>query len=202
LERLGQETRVVRSDRIDVAGVEALEPAAIVLSPGPCTPSEAGCSLEVVRHLHGRVPILGICLGHQAIGAALGGRVVRATEPVHGRSSLVYHQGRGVFSGLPNPFSACRYHSLVVEEASLPDCLEVAARTADGKIMALSHRHYPTIGLQFHPESILTDCGYPLLAAFLRQAGMEPRFPIPTIEGERVEEIVPATAPPTSPVTF
>lgn len=177
-ERLGHATRVVRNTAIDVADVESLDPAAIVLSPGPCTPERAGCTLELVRRFHARVPILGICLGHQTIAAALGGRVVRAKEPVHGRSLPVYHCGRGMFAGLPNPLVGCRYHSLVVEEASLPECLEVTAHSEDGTVMAIQHRRFPIVGLQFHPESILTECGYPLLAAFLRLAGL----PTPAID--------------------
>src|SRR5687768_12146027 len=129
LQRLGQETVVVRNDAIDVAGIRMLRPTAIVLSPGPCTPSEAGCSLEVVRELEGEFPMLGVCLGHQIIGEALGGRVIRAPQPMHGRTSLVQHSGQGLFAGLPSPLSVCRYHSLVVEEWSLPDELEVTARS-------------------------------------------------------------------------
>jgi anthranilate synthase/aminodeoxychorismate synthase-like glutamine amidotransferase len=184
LERLGQATRVVRNTAIDAAGVRRMQPRALVLSPGPCTPRQAGCSIDLVRAFHAELPILGICLGHQAIAEALGGRVVRATEPVHGRTSAGFHQGRGIFAGLPNPITAARYHSLVVEEPSLPACLEVTARTADGTIMALRHREHPVVGLQFHPESILTEAGYPLLAAFLRLAGLPVREPLPTIESE------------------
>jgi len=183
-ERLGHSTRVVRNTAIDAAGLRAAAPQAIVLSPGPCTPQQAGCSLEVVRAFHAELPILGVCLGHQAIAAALGGRVVRAGEPVHGRSSPVWHDGRGVFAGLPNPIVAARYHSLVVEEASLPACLEVSARTDDATIMALRHREFPVVGLQFHPESILTDMGYALLAGFLRVAGLPVPAEVPAIEGE------------------
>jgi anthranilate synthase component II len=185
-QRLGHTTRVVRNTAITAEEVESLRPDAIVLSPGPCTPQRAGCSLNLVRRLYAHAPLLGICLGHQTIAAALGGRVVRAKEPVHGRTSLVYHQGRGVFAGLPNPLVACRYHSLVVDEESLPDCLTVAARTADGTIMALQHRTLPVVGLQFHPESILTDCGYPLLAAFLRLAGLSTPAELPNIQGTEV----------------
>lgn len=167
-QRLGHATHVIRNTAIDAAGVWALGPEALVLSPGPCTPRQAGCSLELVRQFHAELPILGICLGHQAIAEALGGRVVRAKEPVHGRSSAIRHDGRGVFTGLPQPIIGCRYHSLVVEEVSLPDCLEVSARLEDGTVMAVRHREFPVVGLQFHPESILTGVGYPLLAAFLR----------------------------------
>ena len=186
-QRLGHETRVVRNDAIDAAGVRALRPDALVLSPGPCAPEQAGCSLELVRSLHAELPTLGVCLGHQAIAAALGGQVTRAPEPVHGRASDVYHEGRGIFAGLPNPLRACRYHSLVVEEASLPDGLDVTARTADGVVMALAHRELPVVGVQFHPESVLTDAGYEMLAAFLRLAGLSVPTPIPTIAGEMPE---------------
>jgi anthranilate synthase/aminodeoxychorismate synthase-like glutamine amidotransferase len=203
LQRLGQTTRVVRNDALDVAEIVRLAPRAIVLSPGPCAPRQAGCSLEVVRRLHARLPILGVCLGHQAIGEALGGRVVRAREVVHGRSSHVFHNGRGVFAGLPNPFEAGRYHSLVVEEASLPDCLEVTARTADGVVMALQHGRFPVVGVQFHPESILTRHGLPLLANFLEMAGMEVARRA-TFESELREppEKEPAAPPAARPVTF
>jgi anthranilate synthase component II len=198
-ERLGQETLVVRNDAIDAAGIVRLAPQAIVLSPGPCSPSEAGCSLDVVEQLYRDIPILGICLGHQTIGMALGGLVVRATEPVHGRTSPIVHQGRGVFAGLPSPLIACRYHSLVVEEASLPLGLEVTARTTDGVVMAIEHRELPVVGLQFHPESILTDRGYDLLAAFLRRAGLAVTAEPPSIASERVEprpEFVPSDSTP------
>jgi anthranilate synthase/aminodeoxychorismate synthase-like glutamine amidotransferase len=184
LRRLGQTTHVVRNTAIDAAGVRKLQADAVVLSPGPCTPREAGCSLDVVRQLAGHVPILGVCLGHQVIAEALGGRVVRAREPVHGRTSLVYHNGQGIFAGLVNPIVAGRYHSLVVEEASLPEELEITARTEDGTIMAIAHRQWPLVGLQFHPESVLTECGYPLLAAFLRLAGLRIPAPLPGIESE------------------
>lgn len=200
-ERLGQITHVVRNDAIDVRTVAALQPSAVVLSPGPCTPDEAGCSLDVVRQLAGKVPILGICLGHQAIGAALGGRIVRAAEPVHGRTSPVFHDGRGVFAGLPSPIIGCRYHSLAVERATLPNELEVSAWTADGTIMGLRHRTQCLVGLQFHPESILTDVGYDLLAGFLRLAGI-PVSAMPRIDGERDEPIVSAAPLPGVPVTF
>ena len=183
-ECLGQVTYVVRNTAIDVAGVRALEPEAVVISPGPCTPSQAGCSLEVVRRLHGELPILGVCLGHQAIAEALGGRVVRAPEPIHGRTSSIRHDGRGVFAGLPKRIVACRYHSLVVDETTLPACLEVSARTDDGTVMALRHRTLPVVGLQFHPESILTDVGYRLLASFLRLAGLSVAAGVPAFDSE------------------
>ena len=172
LVRLGQETRVVRNDEIDVAAVRRLGPPGIVISPGPCTPREAGCSLDVVRELSGEIPILGVCLGHQAIGAAFGGQVVRAPRPIHGRSSLIVHGASGLFAGLPSPLRVARYHSLVVADEGLPSELEVTARSEDGVLMALSHRRHPTHGVQFHPESILTERGYELLANFLRIAGL------------------------------
>jgi anthranilate synthase/aminodeoxychorismate synthase-like glutamine amidotransferase len=184
LQRLGQRTQVVRNTAIDVAAVRNVAPQALVLSPGPGAPEQAGSSLELVRELHAELPILGVCLGHQTIAQALGGRIVRAAEPVHGRTSLVYHNGRGVLAGLPSPIVATRYHSLVVDEASLPPELEVTARTEDGTIMAIQHRRLPIVGLQFHPESILTEHGYAILAAFLRRAGLRVSGELPTIDGE------------------
>jgi anthranilate synthase/aminodeoxychorismate synthase-like glutamine amidotransferase len=183
-QRLGHQTCVKRNTAIDVAGARALQARAIVLSPGPCTPREAGCSLELVRAFYRELPILGVCLGHQTIAEALGGRIVRAKEPVHGRTSRIHHDGRGVFSGMPSPIVGCRYHSLVVDEGSLPECLEVSARTEDGTVMGLRHRRLPVVGLQFHPESILTDHGYPLLAGFLRLAGLRLPADLPGIEDE------------------
>ena len=200
-ERLGQETHVARNDVLSVPTIERMRPSAIVLSPGPCTPIQAGCSLDIVRQLHYKLPILGICLGHQTIGAAFGGRIVRAEEPVHGRTSAIHHAGNGIFAGLPDPITGCRYHSLVVQPESLPDCLEVTARTDDGVIMGLAHRELPVVGLQFHPESILTDAGYDLLANFLRLAGIPVGAELPTIESEISER--PAESPlPLGPVTF
>ena len=200
-ERLGQCTRVVRNDATTADEIAAWGPDAIVLSPGPCTPNESGCSLEVVRQLAGSVPILGICLGHQTIGAAFGGRIIRAAEPVHGRVSDVFHAGKSVFAGLPSPLVACRYHSLVIEPTSLPAELQVTAWTADGTIMAVAHRAVPIVGLQFHPESILTDTGYDLLAAFLRVAGLASSGDLPRIESERIAAPL-RPPPPTAPVTF
>jgi anthranilate synthase/aminodeoxychorismate synthase-like glutamine amidotransferase len=203
LQRLGQETRVVRNDAVSVADIWRMKPDAIVLSPGPCTPTEAGCSLEVVRELTGEIPILGVCLGHQTIAAALGGKVVQAKEPVHGRASQVQHQGKGVFAGLPNPLTVGRYHSLVVEEKSLPPELAVTARTADGTVMALAHRQHPVVGVQFHPESILTRGGYELLANFLRLAGLPPPSELPSFTSEAPPDEVAAASPlPSRPVTF
>ncbi len=169
---LGEEVRVIRNDALDLAGVRALDPSAIVISPGPGTPDDAGISLEVLAALSGVVPIFGVCLGHQAIGQAFGGKVVRARSIMHGKTSMIHHDGRGVFAGLPNPFEATRYHSLVVEQASLPKCLEVSAWTenADGsrdEIMGLRHRSLAVEGVQFHPESILTQHGHAMLRNFL-----------------------------------
>jgi anthranilate synthase component II len=170
-ERLGQETLVVRNDAATVGEVRRLSPQAIVLSPGPCTPAEAGCSIDVVRELHDEVPMLGVCLGHQAIAAALGGRVVRAPEPRHGRTSQVAHPASRLFARVPSPLTVCRYHSLVVDEANLPASLQVTARAEDGTIMALEHATRPLFGVQFHPEAALTEHGYQLLENFLHLAG-------------------------------
>jgi anthranilate synthase component 2/para-aminobenzoate synthetase component 2 len=170
LQELGQEVRVFRNDRVTLEEMEALSPSHIVISPGPCTPDEAGISLAAIKHFAGRIPILGVCLGHQAIGQAFGGRVVRAGRPMHGKTSLVYHDGTGIYRGLPNPFAAARYHSLLVERETLPDCLTITAQTDQGEIMGLRHREYPVEGVQFHPESILTMVGKKLLANFLTLA--------------------------------
>lgn len=201
-ERLGQRTHVVRSDAIGVAGVRSLQPSAVVISPGPCTPREAGCSLDVVRHLASEFPILGVCLGHQTIAAALGGRVTRSAEPVHGRASVIQHNGRGLFAGLPNPMRVGRYHSLLVHTADLPDELEVTATTADGVIMGIAHRDYPVFGLQFHPESILTECGYGLLAGFLREAGIAVDEGQLSIDSELRAPAEDSFLVPAQPVTF
>jgi anthranilate synthase/aminodeoxychorismate synthase-like glutamine amidotransferase len=200
--RLGQEVCVVRNDAIDVARIRALGPQAIVLSPGPCTPDEAGCSLDVVRQLWAAVPLLGVCLGHQAIVAALGGSVVRAPIPMHGRASQVFHDGQGVFCDIPNPIKACRYHSLVVDRASLPADLQVSATTRDDVVMAVRHRRRPVIGLQFHPESILTEYGYAVLSNFLRMAGLELPVETPSMEDERQVPRPTAETLPLTPVTF
>jgi anthranilate synthase/aminodeoxychorismate synthase-like glutamine amidotransferase len=168
LGELGQELVVYRNDRITLSEIESLAPERIVVSPGPCTPDQAGISVETIRRLAGRIPILGVCLGHQAIARAFGGKVVRAPQPVHGKTSEIVHDSRTVFAGLPNPFTATRYHSLIVEEASLPDCLEISARSQDGLIMGIRHRAYPVDGVQFHPESILTTVGKDLLRNFVK----------------------------------
>ena len=172
---LGCETHVVRNDAVTVAEVRELAPSAIVISPGPCTPREAGVSMELVRELGPSIPMLGVCLGHQAIAAALGGQVIRADEPVHGRTSWVRHDGRRLFAGLPNPLRATRYHSLIVDEVTLPSDLIVTARTEDGVPMALEHERWPLFGVQFHPESVLSQCGRALLGNFLSLAGLPVR---------------------------
>ena len=167
LGELGEDVRTHRNDQITLDEIEAMKPDRIVISPGPCTPNEAGISVPLLRHFAGRLPILGVCLGHQAIGAAFGGRVVRAREVMHGKTSPVEHTGVGVFRGLPNPFTVTRYHSLAIERATLPDCLEVTAWTDDGEIMGVRHREFAIEGVQFHPESILTEHGHALLKNFL-----------------------------------
>jgi anthranilate synthase component 2 len=168
----GAACAVRRNDAISVEDALALKPQAIVLSPGPCTPDEAGICVELVRAAAGRVPLLGVCLGHQAIGQAFGGKVVRASVPMHGKLSAIRHDGTGLFRGLPSPFRATRYHSLIVERASLPADLAVTAETEDGTIMGLAHRRHPIWGVQFHPESIATEHGHRLLANFLEIAGI------------------------------
>jgi anthranilate synthase/aminodeoxychorismate synthase-like glutamine amidotransferase len=168
LGELGTELIVRRNDAITVAEIERLAPQRIVISPGPKTPSEAGICLDVIKTFSGRIPILGVCLGHQAIGQAFGGRVIRAPELMHGKTSLISHDGKTIFSGLPNPFIATRYHSLIVERESLPACLEISATSPDGLIMGLRHRTMQVEGVQFHPESILTEVGKTLLANFLK----------------------------------
>ncbi len=163
-----EEVEVVRSDRITVEAIEGMAPSHLILSPGPCTPREAGVSVEAVRRLGAGLPVLGICLGHQAIAEAYGGRVVRSERPLHGRASPVLHDGRDLFEGLPNPFVAGRYHSLIVEAGSLPAELEVSARDEAGAIMAIRHRVHPVRGVQFHPESVLTPEGHGIVRAFVR----------------------------------
>jgi anthranilate synthase component II len=164
---LGEDVHTVRNDQIDVAGMAALKPARIVFSPGPCTPAEAGVCVEAIRHFAGRVPLLGVCLGHQSIGAALGGKVVRAGLPMHGKTSTIEHDSAGVFKSLPQDFTVVRYHSLVIERVSLPAELVVTATSNDGEIMGVRHAALPIEGVQFHPESILSEHGHAMLRNFL-----------------------------------
>lgn len=164
---LGQEMKVYRNNKITIAEIEKMAPDRIVVSPGPCTPKEAGISIEVIRHFAGKVPILGVCLGHQAIGDAFGGDVVRAPYLMHGKTSMIHHDGRTVFAGLQNPFEATRYHSLIIKRETLPPVLEVSAWTDDGIIMGVRHRQHKLEGVQFHPESILTEHGHAMLKNFL-----------------------------------
>jgi anthranilate synthase component 2 len=171
---LGAEIRVFRNDEITVAQIAELAPSHIVVSPGPCTPTEAGISIEAIKYFGGKIPLLGVCLGHQGIGEAFGGKVIRAKRVMHGKVSAIHHHGQGVFTGLPNPFNATRYHSLVIEQESLPDCLEITAWTEnpDGsmeEIMGIRHKRLAIEGVQFHPESILTEHGHQLLQNFLRR---------------------------------
>ncbi len=178
LAELGADVKVVRNDELSIADIEALAPQKIVISPGPCTPNEAGISLTTIEHFAGRIPLLGICLGHQSIGQAFGGKVVRAREVMHGKVSAIHHNNSGVFHDLSNPFEATRYHSLVVEKDSLPDCLEITAwtQTADGEvdeIMGLRHKTLDVEGVQFHPESILSQHGHDLLRHFLEGEASE-----------------------------
>ncbi|MGG4397463.1 aminodeoxychorismate/anthranilate synthase component II [Paenibacillus thiaminolyticus] len=170
LGELGEEVQVCRNNEIDIAGIERLQPDHLLLSPGPCTPNEAGITLQVIEHFAGRIPILGVCLGHQAIGQAFGGEVVRAERLMHGKTSPIIHQGESIFVGLPNPFTATRYHSLIVDRASLPACLAITAETAEGEIMGLQHKEYPIVGVQFHPESIISEHGHQMLRNFLSMA--------------------------------
>lgn len=175
LSELGAEVQVYRNDQITLEEIEALHPDHIVVSPGPCTPNEAGLSCEVIERFGASIPTLGVCLGHQAIGQVYGGRIVRAPEPMHGKTSLMHHTSKGVFQGLPRPFPANRYHSLVVERETLPDVLEITAETDDGLIMGLRHRRYPVEGVQFHPESIMTPGGKDLLRNFLNKSSEQER---------------------------
>jgi para-aminobenzoate synthetase component II len=168
LGELGEDVRVYRNDKITLQQIEDLRPDRIVISPGPCTPKEAGVSVETIRQFAGRMPILGVCLGHQSLGVAFGGEVIRAQRLMHGKTSMISHDGKTIFRGLPNPFEATRYHSLLVNPENLPDCLEISARTAEGEIMGLRHRTLGVEGVQFHPESILTKAGKDLLRNFLK----------------------------------
>ena len=184
VELLGVETAVHSSHGLDVAGIARLAPQAIIISPGPCTPAEAGCSIAAVQAFRGRVPILGVCLGHQAIAAALSARIVRAREPVHGRTSPVHHDAINLFAGIESPMTAARYHSLVVDPATLPPGLAVTARDESGTVMAIEHVADRLYGVQFHPESILTPDGFRLLANFLDLAGIPHGPDIPTLESQ------------------
>ena len=167
LGELGEDVKVIRNDELTVDEIEKLAPQRVVVSPGPCTPNEAGVSLELIRRMAGRVPLLGVCLGHQAIGQAFGGRVIHARTLMHGKVSAIHHTGQGVFRGLPSPYNATRYHSLAIERSTCPQELEVTAWTEDGEIMGVRHRMLPVEGVQFHPESILTEHGHALLRNFL-----------------------------------
>ena len=175
LGELGTVPEVVRNDKISVEDAMALRPKAIVLSPGPCTPNEAGICLDLIRTTGPTTPVLGVCLGHQAIGQAYGGKVVRAPQPMHGKLSRIRCEGRGIFAGIPKQIEVTRYHSLIVERSSLPECLEITAETDDGIIMGLQHRTHPVHGVQFHPESIASEHGHDLLANFLTLAGLNPQ---------------------------
>jgi anthranilate synthase component 2 len=167
---LGEDVQVFRNDRITLAEIEKLAPARLVISPGPCSPEEAGISVAAIRHFSGKIPLLGVCLGHQSIGAAFGGKVVRSVSLMHGKTSPIHHLGSGLFAGLPSPFNATRYHSLVVERESFPPCLEITAWVDNGEIMGLAHRSLPVWGVQFHPESILTEGGMMILKNFLEMS--------------------------------
>jgi anthranilate synthase component 2 len=169
LGELGEDVRVYRNDEITIDEAEALEPQRIVVSPGPCTPNEAGVSVPLIQAFSGRVPILGVCLGHQSVGQAFGARIVHAKTLMHGKTSPIHHETKGVFRGLPNPLTATRYHSLVIDRGSLPDCLEITAHTDDGEIMGVRHKTLPVEGVQFHPESILSEAGHALLKNFLTE---------------------------------
>jgi anthranilate synthase/aminodeoxychorismate synthase-like glutamine amidotransferase len=171
LEQLDQEVKVFRNDRIDIQGIEALQPSAMVVSPGPGTPASSGVCLEAINRLGPSIPILGVCLGHQAIAASYGAKVVRADRIMHGKTSMIFHDGHSIFKDLTNPFEAVRYHSLIVQQDTVPDCLEISAWTADGEIMGLRHRKYPVEGVQFHPESILTETGTSILQNFSINGG-------------------------------
>jgi anthranilate synthase component 2 len=171
LGEMGHEIRVVRNDEIAAGDIAGLAPSHIVISPGPCTPNEAGISLDTIRQYAGKIPIFGVCLGHQSIGQAFGGKVIRAKQVMHGKTSKIFHDEKGAFTGLPNPFEATRYHSLIVERQSLPDCLEISAKTWDEEIMGLRHKTLAVEGVQFHPESFLTTVGKDLLRNFLQKGG-------------------------------
>lgn len=171
-EGVDEEIKVYRNDKISVQEIERLKPRRLLISPGPCTPQEAGISIEAITYFAGKIPVLGVCLGHQSMGEAFGGRTVRASRIMHGKTSPMYHDGKGVFTGLPDPFDGMRYHSLIVEEETLPDCLEVTCRTDEGELMGIRHKSLPLEGVQFHPESIMTPAGIKLLKNF-----MDPSYP-------------------------
>ncbi|WP_028609608.1 aminodeoxychorismate/anthranilate synthase component II [Paenibacillus harenae] len=175
LGELGEEITVKRNDEIDLAGIEALAPDHILISPGPCSPNEAGISLSLIEHFKGKIPIFGVCLGHQSIGQAFGGEVVRAEKLMHGKTSEIHHAGKSIFAGMPSPFTATRYHSLIVRRETLPDCLEITAETVEGEIMGLRHKEYAIEGVQFHPESIITEHGLTMLRNFLQARTGEAR---------------------------
>ncbi|HAY21915.1 anthranilate synthase component II [Desulfobacca acetoxidans] len=166
---LGARLTVFRNDKIDLVGLEELHPTHLIISPGPCSPKEAGISVAAIRHFAGRIPILGVCLGHQSIGEAFGGRIIRSPRLMHGKTSLIYHDGQDIFQGIPSPFEATRYHSLIVERETFPQCLEVSAQTAVGEIMGLRHKTHAIFGVQFHPESILTAEGMNILRNFIKR---------------------------------
>jgi para-aminobenzoate synthetase component II len=165
---LGEDVQVYRNDKITIEEIESLHPQRLVISPGPCTPKEAGVSIDAIRHFAGRLPLLGVCLGHQSLAAAFGGEVIRAERLMHGKTSMIHHDGKTVFRNLPNPFEATRYHSLIVKRSTLPDCFEISAETAEGEVMGMRHRTLGIEGVQFHPESILTTSGKDLLRNFLK----------------------------------
>ncbi|MCA9144965.1 MAG: aminodeoxychorismate/anthranilate synthase component II [Planctomycetaceae bacterium] len=200
-ERLGQETQVVRNDAIDADAIRKMSPAAIVLSPGPCTPNEAGCSLDVVRELWQSIPMLGVCLGHQTIAAAFGATITRSPQPMHGRTSLLFHHDSSIYQSTPSPFSVCRYHSLIVDRSTLPADLIVTSQTEAGIVMGVQHQQAPIVGMQFHPESILTEHGFQLLANFLRLAGLTSSV-LPNTRPERLPCPAPSFQLPSTPVTF
>lgn len=202
LRQLGQQTVVARTDTLTVEQVDQMAPEAIIISPGPCAPSETGISVRIVQHFYRRLPILGICLGHQAIALALGGEIFRTGKPIHGQAREIHHDQQGLFHGLPTPLIAGLYHSLAVNPCSLPAELEISARSPEGTVMGIRHREWPIVGLQFHPESILTPCGFELLAGFLRLT----QAPVPTAASAfrfELRERTPKRPPiPSTPVTF
>lgn len=167
LGEMGQQLKVFRNDKITIEEIEDMNPDRIIISPGPCTPSEAGISVDAIKHFTGKVPILGVCLGHQSIGQAFGGEIIRAQRLMHGKTSMIHHDNEGVFAGMPNPFEATRYHSLIIRRETIPDCLQITAETDAREIMGVRHKEYPIEGVQFHPESILTVDGKKLLANFV-----------------------------------